>query len=476
MITTFIVDLAVDDDDNVKILELGRAYRAGFNGYSSARDQQLWGQIILPFYKELGKPVYKIKDSKKKDRLDVFEPFSTVSGSFQRKTPRKRIYKQKLDDTVGLVIAPDVLSDEEYLYYRRNYPKIGIIDPYFPLNAAFNNKAIFASLYGDMLKDYTPTQKVYPKYPWEILADQILTDFSDTELFFIKSPEASQGKRVFPITREELEDPDFFQTKMNGKAKSTKTEKVRSSPHFTLNYAFRYFASSRQDPLDQFSGNFVVQEAINIKPQEFDDKRYKPTMRIVLSAWQDTDSQVQMEFHEGYWKLPSKPITNDEHDRDALVSKIKGKRALQSAGMDADTYHNVCHQLESALKPMLKHAMTKSPVTVAKKLLAHDDEATQLSGLRFALRNKYFYATQSGYPDEISDRIREIAKNNPAINMYLHQYLATAMQEKQLPEDARQDVFEVLPRAHKPRAKKHLSVQMKNSSFAGQRIIVPRVA
>lgn len=186
MLSTVSVDLIYDEDGNVQILEFGRALKAGFKGYKAAhkgaRKSNLWYQQVMPFLRSHDAPVWKTRKGKK--RLAKVELFDKHAQ--EHIDSKARINGLELNECEGLVISPDPLTDVEFLAHRRAYPRVGLIDGFFPLNAAFNNKAILASAFGDDLIDVMPHQRTYEKTYWENLVEQVSLDFEGAERIVIK--------------------------------------------------------------------------------------------------------------------------------------------------------------------------------------------------------------------------------------------------------------------------------------------------
>ena len=61
-IVSFIADIKLTPDDQVKILELGAAFQSGFSGFKRLFEKEALAEHVYPFYEGFGIPVYLESD------------------------------------------------------------------------------------------------------------------------------------------------------------------------------------------------------------------------------------------------------------------------------------------------------------------------------------------------------------------------------------------------------------------------------
>ena len=309
-ISSFIVDLKLTPDNQVVILEMGRAWASSaFRGHDRISNGTLaLRDKIGGYYKSFGVPITQIGEHDK-------GLFPVIGTQYKYVTDFKPDNKQPFTPDAP---APSAIKDHRALLLRfktedSNYfdrikqalnPAI-TVDDCGPLLACMFDKSIFAKLIAEKAPEITPKQYVVP-------VDDRMTAhwprFRDHDPFWsaplvLKCPNALNGDEVKIIQNE------------NG-----------AESYDDLDRAVGNMTGLQKDFL------LVVQEVVRGRRVKHPQKPglYDPTIRIAVTAIHEND-KTHLECHDiAYNKFPLKPCNthNEDVEEESLKSEPKQKLFL----------------------------------------------------------------------------------------------------------------------------------------------------
>lgn len=362
-VETFIIDLKITPDGDVKILELGDLQRSGLSGYKRSTGRNLTRSHVYPFIERLGPPVFQsgslghTLQDKEDDRLGIIplksssEPFdpgdiSTYGATLIRyNSPTKR-QQDFLDNACGGRVLVT------------NANKLAC--------AAYNNKAIFAALAQDTMPHLLPETQIYAVTKGQVDARQIIKDFDGHDHVVLKQPENARSLGVDIRTLKSIK---------NNHIHAGRPQMCRIHTKFKM---------KRDSAL-------VVQEMIKgrplpIKTESGKIKHYDPVIRVVATAYR-TKGQTHIEFHDAYYKIPTKPMS-DKFNRKSSISDVKNGPV--SPVMSAEDKDNIFKQLEDGLVPFFSTLFTENPYELVYEWLESATPLMQNLGAMVATRRDYF--------------------------------------------------------------------------------------
>lgn len=384
-LTSFIIDLKLTPDHEVKILEMGALYHSGFTGYIRLTGKSPVTEKVFPFYETFGIPV--------------------VQGGAE--LPDGYRYKKNLADTSGFVtlsnggaFKPDILASHGAIlthpYFsteeqRKALNQEGVNQVIAthangPINACFSHKAVLAAFGNLYAPDLFPKQKIYPvRHFGRIDTKTILTDFNDTKTIVLKTPQDTRAEGVDLLDRGSL------------------------SLAFNARVADLYLKLFKKPTLRR-NHCCVVQSYVRGKSVTAEDKQgnthaYEPTMRVIATAWHDK-GQTFVKCHDAYYKLPAKP-EKAGLNRGNSISKVHDSIGPQSAFVPDEDKAVTFSRLEQDLPDLFHPLFTTPSHVLTGTLLQSSDEGDRHAGAALALHSVYFDrpADSPDYPDDIADHV-----------------------------------------------------------------------
>ena len=322
-LSTDITFLAVDlkfSGNMVKILGFRDGHTAGFRTYDDVFEK---GKIWKLFWKYLGlfglpiwyvgpKPIKVTKDvfsHNDKDRL-AYDFFLKMGGRQvedlealerdRRFNKVRRKYANKkvkagcglMSDYSGVLFLKDRdVFIPEIEYFKEQYPGFLFVNE--RSRKYSNNKHALQNLFKDpILNQYRPMHKIYPKKYDKDLVKKIIKDF-ECERYVIKPINSTKGNGVIVVSRDDL---DFTLKKILCIDEEEDKKDQLKSP-----LTYDYWDGDE-------NSSFVVEEYVASKQISVNGEIYDPTMRIVCMLCCN-DEDFWVDFLEGFWRLPLKPVS-----------------------------------------------------------------------------------------------------------------------------------------------------------------------
>lgn len=409
MLTSFIVDLKLREDGQIKICEFGRTGDSGFEGY-----RELTGRDMIDFFvmklmkKEFDIPIWCERNG---------EYFSSFSDS--KKNPRDDFDPKNLKSYSG-IFYPNTVGDSQ----RRiqiQYPHMMIVDAHGGLMINYKDKAINAIVLENTLGAAAPAQGVFLKQYTPDLANQIRQQLGEHEGYVIKPTANAKGTGVIIVSNEDLEK---ILHQLFGKEADKKALDDERIVHW----------DNDKRPV------FVVQSRERSKPVMKDGKAYDGTMRVAMTAWTEND-EVKLHIHDAYWKLPPKAIgelgqnaisySSPKSTSSYVDTSIHqfGNSALVSDADKALVFRQLQDVIPGAVAQMLK--VDFEPLM--RKFILSDDPLHIALGTMMATNFELFNQLEPNpegsppfryidFPDDIAHKILDTVKQatEGAVSRYLH--------------------------------------------------------
>lgn len=379
-IESFIVDLKITPEGDVKILELGDFQRSGLSGYKRMTGKDLAQETVYPFIQSLGADLYQntpiyhpLKDGEKGllgiVPLDLSQPptdpadistYGAVILSLDLSTQMQRQFLE--EDCQGRIL----FSNQNRLAY-----------------ATYCHKAAFYALAADIeeMGDLLPKQHLYALKGQKVDVGRILEDFDGHSHIVLKQPQNAQALGVDIQSTDGIISRYLAQGAPSMARLKTKFKK-------------------RHDSI------LIAQEVIDgqhlpIVAKDGTVKEYDPVIRVVATAYR-TKGKVQIEFHDAYYKIPNSPVNSRDKSK-SLISDVK--KGPQSPVMDDSIKANIFAQLRSGLVPFYTKVLSTDPVDLVRTWLCSDDAVYRHLATDIATHEIYFDYHQSGleeYPKDIA--------------------------------------------------------------------------
>jgi hypothetical protein len=406
-VTTFIVDLKLTPDNQVRILEFGRGFdSAGYEGYKHATGENPLTRHVGPFYKRtFDLPVIHsvsgFYDRHPHFGIDGRETMNTVF----MKEPKADFDPDSIATYSAMILSHDPPKQIQHASMEKNnLAHVLLHDGNSTACASYENKAVFAAVMKEHLGNLLPAQKIYSCVHGQFNVLQILEDFPGHEEIILKVPEDCGGHGIFVADRGFLRLHGNAYLKLGALTdRGTYFQAFRRLlPHLTYPGLYKLAKS----PVKNVGAAFaevtgalfkdvpvmVAQERILGKPVDYKNKAYDSTIRIIATAWHDK-GETHVVCHDGYHKIPKSPIGKGSL-RGQSVSKINHARLpwnkiVESVVLaDADK-EIIFPQLEEGLKRAFHHVFTVSSAGVIKMLLQDDNPATRIAGWKMLTNDRY---------------------------------------------------------------------------------------
>jgi hypothetical protein len=351
-LSTFIIDLKLTADGQVRILEFGRAWnQSGFSGHDRLCEQQALRDKIAPFYRSFGRPFvqmgnyderffpinadYQIKqDAAIKNEREAYLNLRHAITPQALEGPDGRVSLENIEHH-AMIVLPDHLMPPPYQgvlrYLNMEFNPALVIDRNHALYACMHNKALLHMLVGRHAPEIFPASEIIingrKKPDWSAL-DLGQRRWSDGAV--IKAPAASRGEGVGIVS------PASSNTSFHRKLDET-LEMMRGV-------------------CDQFM--LVAQPVIHgrrvTNPQ--DGKRYDPTIRVAVSAVYNRGA-LRLEWHNvAYNKFPSTPAAA-RTNKLSLKSLSEGASTLLDPEEQTHIECTLNDKLVLALKPLFDRSI-----------------------------------------------------------------------------------------------------------------------
>jgi hypothetical protein len=276
MIVSFIADLKLTPDNEIKIVEFGALQHSGFLGYKLASGgTDMRHDLVYPYIESLGYPVKRFEG--------VMQP-REVAEFFE--THRANIIEH---NKPAIIMPPNgAYLNQLYMMVHRDHRAVWFHnhEPVFMM--AMDNKAVFMGVCGQTMRDAMPDGGfILNDVTEDKRAD--ITDAFQSGDYVIKMPEAAKGIGTMVVRGDQMFDVMHAIT--NPKARPASPMPI----------------SKEWD--DWYTPLILWQEKITGKAVAHNGAHYDGTMRAVMTAHLDPASkEIKLEVHDAYWKFPKVAI------------------------------------------------------------------------------------------------------------------------------------------------------------------------
>lgn len=284
MIVTAAFDLKITSDGKPQILEFESSHFAGTTGYINVTGgRDMMSEVVYPDLRHiLGLRTVMLRNE--------------TSGTWSaiKNQVKKELYDPSLRGTRALIITdpgrciPWELLD---LDARQNFFSVLNANPCFL--SMMGDKAIFANIANQTIPQHIPqtlivSMDVGENEECELYSKDFLTSAKN---YFFKIPDLSQHRGIMIVKGCDV--PEMVQA-----IRSRQYEKIKD-PEISLAWKQSIFPY------------FIVQQSVENPFHVIHHKKpYDGTIRAFVSFWYDRKTrQHGAKFHDGWWKLPKRPIT-----------------------------------------------------------------------------------------------------------------------------------------------------------------------
>lgn len=353
-IETFIIDLKVTPEGDVKILELGDLQQSGLTGYRRMTKTDVTTTHTYPFLESFGVPLHQSGnlthtfDTCRGDKMEIialkgssadFDPadissYGAIVLRQQKPSMRQREFIEEQCD--GRVLVPN----SNRLAY-----------------ATYCDKALFAMMAMDTMPDLLPKQHLYPLIKGKTDVAQIAKDFAGHSHVVLKQPVNARGEGV-----------------------DLRPYRALSGKH-TIKTRFATDEDALLIAQEPIKGQLIKAVSEHDREEDFD-----PTIRVIATTYRDK-GQVHVEFHGAYYKLPAAPA-RFKGSRKAFISNIKDGPA--SPPLDSALEKSIYAQLEKGLIPYFTKILDTDVPALVNDWLDSNDPVKQNAAATLAVSHIYF--------------------------------------------------------------------------------------
>ncbi|NBX66443.1 MAG: hypothetical protein EBQ96_05550 [Proteobacteria bacterium] len=226
------------------------------------------------------------------------------------------------------------------------------------LRLATLNKNIFYALFGEHCPEVMPQTRIYPAMDAAQLYKAARADFKDAKGVAFKNPVINRGEGVY-LANIQAHDP------------SSEISAMQALPAFDQ---------------AQLSTPTIAAQSLTIPDTVIvDGQPYAPTMRLILTAYQEPDGTLEFRIHGAYFRLPDKPLHDSAASaQETLVCKGRNlERTANDAAVPAAIFESAKAQLDAFFKPRFSEVFLSDPLDLALSLLSDSQQGVRLTGLEF---------------------------------------------------------------------------------------------
>jgi len=254
------------------------------------------------------------------------------------------------------------------------------------------NKAIFYALLAGQCSAVFPETKLYPMAGMQALAEPIQAEFAEPDIV-VKVPVMNRGEGIYIAPRKALANPVMQQTIDN---------------KLQLNV------------MDVQSPALAVQARVTPDPVLVAGRPYAPTMRVLMTAYQDPDGAFAIRYHGASYRLPEADMATARtlHEK-FLCLATRDERDHAAAPVPAPVFTSVCAQLNATFKPAFADVFFADPLDLASGLMADKRPGIQLAGLDFTSNLRPHKLPEPEKLYNVTLQAKELAENDVIARRYL---------------------------------------------------------
>jgi len=254
------------------------------------------------------------------------------------------------------------------------------------------NKAIFYALLAGQCSTVFPDTKLYPMAGMHALAAPIQADFAAPDIV-VKVPVMNRGEGIYIAPRKALASTAVQQ------AIDTKLQ---------LN------------TMDVQSPALAVQARVTPDPVLVAGRIYAPTMRVLMTAYQDPDGAFDIRYHGACYRLPEADMATARtlHEK-FLCLATRDERDNAAAPVPAPLFTSVCTQLNATFKPAFSDVFFADPLDLASSLMTDKRQGVQLAGLDFASNLRLHKLPEPEKLYNVTLQAKDLAENDVVARRYL---------------------------------------------------------
>ncbi len=254
------------------------------------------------------------------------------------------------------------------------------------------NKAIFYALLAGQCAALFPETKLYPMAGMHALAEPIQTEFAEPDIV-LKVPVMNRGEGVYIAPREALANPAMQQA-------------IDSKLQLNV--------------MDVQSPALAVQARVTPDAVLVAGRPYAPTMRVMMTAYQDPDGAFAIRYHGACYRLPEADMATARtlHEK-FLCLATRDERDNAAAPVPAPLFTSVCTQLNATFKPAFGEVFFADPLDLASSLMADKRHGMQLTGLDFTSNLRPHRLPDRDKLDAVTMQAKELAENDVVARRYL---------------------------------------------------------
>jgi hypothetical protein len=329
-ITCQIVDLKYDGK-NIKILEFGDFFRAGFYGYFKLFEPEIIPKRMYNYLKQqFGLPIFHVgKLGSIGAGRGLIGRFTESIYTLKKDPVFKKLIRQKTngDQKIGIVGIPHhPIQKNAILTFKKDYPQFIVINDV--ATHFVDDKHKTALLFNTPeLQQYRPLWKTYKKRYSSTLAQTIINDFKSVNTFVIKPICGNRGRGILMVDKHQLDET--LHTILTNKRQLLKIK----------DDSYSWWYHDKKD-------DFLVEEYAASKPIAYNGKKYDGTIRMVFVLSKHEEA-IQLTFLAGYWKLPFYSLD----DKMSLTDRLKSKHGREQPSAALTESENI--SVESLLSKCL---------------------------------------------------------------------------------------------------------------------------
>jgi hypothetical protein len=349
-ITCLIVDLKYDGN-TLKILEFGEINKSLFWGHKKLFGSGIMWKRLWLYLKQFNLPIWYVghiigEGADPKYRNIAYKTFKRYGGrltedfyTIKRDPIFKKLTSQENtcheDQKVGIIVTRHHnMSRTTMRNFKEEYPQ------FIFLNKAavkhVNNKYKTALLFNTPeLQQYRPLWKTYKKEYSSTLAQTIISDLKNIEIFVIKPLDAVKGHGVLMVHKNELDNT--LRTILTDKQKLLKIN--------DNSYSWWYRDKNN---------DFLVEEYVASKPVFYNGKNHDGTIRMVFTLAKNNDT-IDLTFLSGYWKFSLHAL--DDNVPLTQLYKSKSGCTQPSLPISSEDQNHMEELLRKVLPPIYQNML-----------------------------------------------------------------------------------------------------------------------
>lgn len=338
-----ITDMKFNKDmkPEMRILEFGDSARSRFDGYDPLFGKGSMWALFWQHLAQLNMPIWCIDPSSQQDHREEIsaKTFFEVGGKFAKneKDLLQKIRmelgnkKNNLKKYRGVVFMKFRRHSRavDISFLRRKTPNLIFVSEATSehVRSKFKTNLLFQD---PVINNFRPHCVVCPKEYSPDLAGNIIRDMN-RDIYVIKPINSTRSLGVIPVYKQDL-DKTLKLILQN-------THQIEGSG---LGKAYSHWMHDKNDV-------FFVEEYIPSQIMHADGQEYDPTMRIVF-VLHHKDRKINVTILDGFWKLPSKPLSADGTLVEKHVSNVYEGGPTRSLKIGDEEMSIVKKVLPEALK------------------------------------------------------------------------------------------------------------------------------